>query len=107
MIEAFWDGPIFLTGTLDSVTNPTTYTPPASYVAPYDPTHDSGMVKDAFHAMEDVFDRALGYIVDNRGLSGHPASTRRRSSASTGQDRERGPYRAQRHPDPRLPAEVR
>ena len=62
VIEAFYDGPIFLTGTLDSVTNPTTYTPPASYVAPYDPTSDSGTVKDAAHAMLDVFDAALGFI---------------------------------------------
>ena len=42
VIEGFYDGPILLTGTLDSVTNPTSYTPPASYVAPYDPTTDSG-----------------------------------------------------------------
>ena len=68
VIEGFYDGPILLTGTLDSVTNPTTYTPPADYVAPYDPTSDSGMVKDAAHAMLDVFDVALALIHENRAV---------------------------------------
>ena len=54
----------FLTGTLDSVTNPTTYTPPASYVAPFDPTSYSGMVKEA----------AVKHIFKTQGLPPPPIS---------------------------------
>ena len=68
VILGFYSGPIFLTGTLDSVTNPTMYTPPSSYVAPYDPTTDSGMVKDAAHVWENVSDGWLSFIRDNAHL---------------------------------------
>ena len=45
-----------------------TYTAPSGggIVVPYDPATDSGQVKDAAHAMMDVFDQALGLIRDNR-----------------------------------------
>ena len=44
-----------------------TYTAPSGggIVVPYDPTTDSGQVKDAAHDMLDVFDVALGFIEDN------------------------------------------
>ena len=46
----------------------TTYTPPAGdeFFLPYDPTTADGMVKDAAHAMMDVFEIALVFIADNR-----------------------------------------
>ena len=44
-----------------------TYTAPSGggIVVPYDPTTDSGQVKDAAHVMMDVFEVALGFIEDN------------------------------------------
>ena len=45
-----------------------TYTAPSGggIVVPYDPTTDSGQVKDAAHAMMDVFEIALAFIEDNQ-----------------------------------------
>ena len=46
----------------------TTYTAPSGggIVVPYDPTTDSGQVKDACNDMLDVFDAALAFIRENR-----------------------------------------
>ena len=45
-----------------------TYTAPSGggIVVPYDPTTDSGQVKDAVHDMLDVFDAALAFINENQ-----------------------------------------
>ena len=60
-------GDILPLGTWDAATS--TYTPPSGgglTPAPYDPTTDSGEVKDAAHQMMDVFENALAYIEANR-----------------------------------------
>ena len=60
-------GDILPLGTWDAATS--TYTPPSGgglTPAPYDPTTDSGEVKDAAHQMMDVFENALAYIEDFR-----------------------------------------
>ena len=62
VIEAAYDGKILLYGTWDG----TTYTPPAGYVAPFDPGTDQGAVKQAAHDMLDVFDAAIGLILSNQ-----------------------------------------
>ena len=57
-------GDITPLGTWDGMT----YTAPSGggIVVPYDPTTDSGQVKDAAHAMMDVFEIALGFIALNQ-----------------------------------------
>ena len=60
-IEAVYDGMIWDGGTWDGAT----YTPPPDTLEDYDHTTDAGMVKDAAHAMMDVFDAALGLIAAN------------------------------------------
>ena len=52
-----------------------TYTAPSGggIVVPYDPTTDSGMVKDSCDAMMDVFDVALAFIRDNQLVWPAPA----------------------------------
>ena len=62
VIEAAYDGKILLYGMWDG----TTYTPPAGYVAPFDPGTDQGAVKQAAHDMLDVFDAAIGLILSNQ-----------------------------------------
>ena len=61
-IAAAYDGVILLGGTWDG----TTYTPPAGYVAPFDPTSASGAIKQKAHDMLDVFDAAIGLILSNQ-----------------------------------------
>ena len=61
-IEAVYAGEIWQLGTWDG----STYVPPADIIVPYDQTTDSGQVKDAAHAMMDVFDAALTFIFENR-----------------------------------------
>ena len=60
-IEAAYDDKILLYGTWDG----TTYTPPAGYVAPFDPGTDQGAVKQAAHDTLDVFDAAIGLMLGN------------------------------------------
>ena len=60
-IEAAYDDKILLYGTWDG----TTYTPPAGYVAPFDPGTDQGAVKQAAHDTLDVFDAAIGLALAN------------------------------------------
>ena len=61
-IEAVYAGEIWQLGTWDG----STYVPPADIIVPYDQTTDAGMVRDAAHAMMDVFDAALAFIQENR-----------------------------------------
>ena len=61
-IVAAYDGTILLGGTWDG----TTYTPPAGYVAPFDPTSASGAIKQKAHDMLDTFDAAIGLILSNQ-----------------------------------------
>ena len=74
-------GEILPLGTWDADTS--TYTAPSGggiVPPPYDPTTDSGEVKDAAHDMMDVFDTALAFIHDNRSVWTEDA----RAKAETG-----------------------
>ena len=60
-IRAVYAGAILLFGKWNGLI----YTPPAGYVAPFDPTSVSGAVKKAAHDMLNVFDAAIGLMLAN------------------------------------------